>query len=387
MKKLLLAISLIFLFITIPAHAADKNSACSTTLSSDEQELYNIIMEYRKSLGLPSIPVSPSLSFVAQTHVRDLQAHPPSGACNMHSWSTYGSWSACCYTPDHAQAQCMWNKPGELTGYQGYGFEISYGGSLNATPAGALRGWQSSSGHNAVIANTGIWKSHSWKAVGIGIYGSYAVVWFGEEDDPCSSAATKTSLFDAVNSGEIKQVKAAIAAGADVNEKDEYGTTVLYYAARKADKELVGLLLSNGADANILNNEGDTPLYYAVKGDDTGEIDNIDVVRLLIEKGADVNAKNGSILWTAARYGELDVVKLLLSHKADPNLANALHAAALGGNLEITQLLLANGADPTLKDYKGQTPLDIIKGPEMSVYEDQAKIIKALKAAMQKNKK
>ncbi len=37
--------------------------------------------------------------------------------------------------------------------------------------------------HNAVIINDGMW-SRSWKAIGIGIYGNYAVVWFGNEEDP-----------------------------------------------------------------------------------------------------------------------------------------------------------------------------------------------------------
>lgn len=199
--------------------------------------------------------------------------------------------------------------------------------------------------------------------------------------------AHATEITDAAKNGDKDTVKELLNKGVNVNEKDEYGSTALYYVASQGDKELVELLLANVADVNMVNNEGDTPLYYAVKGDDTGEIDNIDVVRLLIDRGADVNAKHGSILWIAARYGELEVIKLLLSHKADPNAALALHAAALSGNLEIIQILLANGADPTLKDNNDKTPLDIIKGPEMSVYEDQAKIIKALKDAMQKNKK
>jgi hypothetical protein len=37
-----------------------------------------------------------------------------------------------------------------------------------------------------VIVNSGTWARITWRAVGIGIYGSYAVVWFGEESDPCS---------------------------------------------------------------------------------------------------------------------------------------------------------------------------------------------------------
>jgi dienelactone hydrolase len=78
----------------------------------------------------------------------------------------------------------MWSKPRELTKYPGNGYEISYwDGSENATAAGALASWKQSSGHNAVIINQGIWGSHPWQAIGIGIYKGYSVVWFGEEVD------------------------------------------------------------------------------------------------------------------------------------------------------------------------------------------------------------
>ena len=45
----------------------------------------------------------------------DLERHPPSGQCNTHSWSANARWSACCYTRDHAQARCMWDKPREIS--------------------------------------------------------------------------------------------------------------------------------------------------------------------------------------------------------------------------------------------------------------------------------
>ncbi len=154
-------------------------------LNDQENELYRIIMEYRKQNGLPNIPLSSSLSFVAQTHVKDLAVNRPDrNDCNLHSWSSNGTWTPCCYTPDHAQAKFMWSKPRELTKYLGNGYEISYwDGSENATADGALNVWKESPGHNAVIVNQGIWKNNPWKAIGIGIYKGYAVVWFGEESD------------------------------------------------------------------------------------------------------------------------------------------------------------------------------------------------------------
>jgi hypothetical protein len=162
-----------------------STNPCETVLSAKEQRLYRLLMEYRSSKGLPPIPLSPNLSFVAKTHVRDLQANPPSGKCNFHSWSDAGSWTPCCYTDDHARAQCMWAKPRELTEYPGNGYEIASWSSGQNSPETALAGWKGSRLHNAVIINSGSWARIKWGAVGVGIYGSYAVVWFGEESDPC----------------------------------------------------------------------------------------------------------------------------------------------------------------------------------------------------------
>jgi hypothetical protein len=79
----------------------------------------------------------------------------------------------------------MWNKPRELTSYPGNGYEIASWSSGPNDPGTALSGWRSSPLHNAVILNSGMWARLKWKAIGVGIYGSYAVVWFGEESDPC----------------------------------------------------------------------------------------------------------------------------------------------------------------------------------------------------------
>ncbi len=148
-------------------------------------------MEYRKQNGLKPISISKSLTLVAQTHVKDLQTYRPDTAanCNPHSWSSNGSWTPCCYTPNHAQAACMWAKPGELTSYTDYGYEIvvvfndSQRKGLPVSASAALRSWKTSPGHNAVILSKGVWKTKKWKSIGIGIGTGYAIVWFGEAAD------------------------------------------------------------------------------------------------------------------------------------------------------------------------------------------------------------
>ncbi len=73
-------------------------------LTPTEKELYKLINEYRSQKGLPAIKLAVSLSFVARTQAKDQTENFKDGKrCNMHSWSAKGSWSSCCYTPDHKQ--------------------------------------------------------------------------------------------------------------------------------------------------------------------------------------------------------------------------------------------------------------------------------------------
>jgi hypothetical protein len=166
----------------LPQSARKKPVRASGRFSDDEVQLYNMLMDYRRSHGQYSIPLSPSLSRVARLHVRDLEAHPPSGACNLHSWSKYGPWQPVCYNGSQS-VELMWSKPRELTDYSGNGYEIAAWTSGCMLPDLAMNLWEGSSSHDAVILNSGNWERLRWKAVGLAISGSYAVVWFGEESD------------------------------------------------------------------------------------------------------------------------------------------------------------------------------------------------------------
>ena len=174
-----------------PLPLPDEPGYC---LTAEEAKLASLINAYRGSHGLPAVPLSRSLSTVAQWHVRDLQWHNPNSgmdsrgqACNMHSWSNEGHWTPVCYTSDHAYASGMWLKPTEITRgiYTSYGFEIAAGGrGWTATAEGALTLWTKSSAHNAVILEEGVWAGYNWPAMGIGIYEGYVVVWFARMSDP-----------------------------------------------------------------------------------------------------------------------------------------------------------------------------------------------------------
>lgn len=169
-------------------------AAQEVCLSVEERTLYDLLMSYRKSKKLPAIPYSSKLTRVAQAHVRDLAAHfdyENRGDCNPHSWSANGSWTPCCYTNDHKQAACMWNKPKEISGYESEGYEIAFFSSDGADAHESLEGWKNSAGHNPVIVNSGTWQKATWEAIGIGIFGPYAVVWFGQLADPSTISVCK----------------------------------------------------------------------------------------------------------------------------------------------------------------------------------------------------
>ncbi|MCB0493326.1 MAG: hypothetical protein KDC93_13015 [Cyclobacteriaceae bacterium] len=162
-------------------------------LSQEEKKLFDLIMDYRKSKKLKPIPFSAKLTKVAQTHVRDLMEnydYGSRGECNPHSWSDKGDWSSCCYTSDHAQASCMWDKPREISGYEGNGFEIAYYSSGGANAEEGIEGWKKSPGHNPLLINSGTWSKLEWKGIGVGIYGQYGVVWFSDGEQESSKIIT-----------------------------------------------------------------------------------------------------------------------------------------------------------------------------------------------------
>jgi len=184
-------INTLVIFIMMNAFGLSTDSYTDQScITEQEYRLYELVNEYRKENGLPAISLSASLSIVAGAHVWDLDNNQPDhGKCNMHSWSDEGPWNECCYTEDHKKASCIWSKPSELTSYEGNGYEVAYYSSWsvdeqNDMAWAALEGWKRSPGHNRIILNKYAWKRLKWKAMGVGIYGNYAVVWFGEKEDP-----------------------------------------------------------------------------------------------------------------------------------------------------------------------------------------------------------
>ena len=127
--------------------------------------------------------------------------------------------------------------------------------------------------------------------------------------------APNISIHEAAKTGNIEAVKQHLAAGTDVNAKNDDGTTPLRLAAFYGHMEIVELLIEKGADVNAKEEDGFTPLHYA----ETKEF-----TELLIAKGADVNAKND--------YGETPLDKV----KNNPKITDLLrkHGGKTGEKLK-----------------------------------------------------
>ena len=105
--------------------------------------------------------------------------------------------------------------------------------------------------------------------------------------EPPTAKAPDIPLWEAAMNGNIEAVTQHLAAGADVNVKDDnWGAPPLHFAARNGHKDVAELLVVKGAAMNTKDDDGRTPLHL-VAGTGHNEI-----TELLIAKGADVNAKD-----------------------------------------------------------------------------------------------
>ena len=146
----------------------------------------------------------------------------------------------------------------------------------------------------------------------------------------------------------------------DVNTQDNIGETALMKAITNGDLEIVKSLIEKGADVNIKAKyaTGYTALMLASLEPD------IKIIKLLIKKGADVNANEGAILpWalTSSKNKELKkIVKLLIEKGADIKGKNgrlALIKAVEKDYTEIARFLIKKRADVNVKNKDGMTAL------------------------------
>lgn len=198
------------LIAMLPAVAARATPVPENTgvcLNAEEAALVQLVNDYRVQNGKPALPATRWLNTTAQWKVWDRIANSAVvGNCNTHSWSAAmpALWEAVCYTPDHALAQQMWRKPYQISGhvYTGSGYENTADAGVPMTAAQALAQWQSSTAHRNVILNEGAWSGVTFRGLGVGVAGNYAVLWFGDAVDPggtmapCPGDALFASTFE-----------------------------------------------------------------------------------------------------------------------------------------------------------------------------------------------
>jgi len=205
-----------------------------------------------------------------------------------------------------------------------------------------------------------------------------------------------------------------VAAGADVNQTTFYGWSPLLTATQNRHYKLAAWLLDHGADPNLANKGGWRPLYLATdnRNIESGDypvrrpdMDHLDFIKLLVDKGADVNARvcgvqstpkeckgdttetrtNFTMQWLyedgatpflrAAQSGDIVLMKYLLAHGADPKIATQHNDTALSvasglgwvegvtfewseaDNLEVVKMCLDAGIDVNAADFEGRTAL------------------------------
>jgi ankyrin repeat protein len=268
-----------------------------------------------------------------------------------------------------------------------------------------------------------------------------------------------TPLLYAARDGRLEAARMLVAAKADVNLRDANAITPLIMAIVNNRLEVARFLMANGADIHAADWYGRTPLWAAIETrnmdvDNASFVNSIDrepflqVIATLLERGADPNIQmkevppirraflrvTGSLAWvdftgqtpflTASLAADLDVMRLLLAHGADPKIPTfagttalmaaagvnwvfdqtydegpaarleavrlchelgldvnavnsmgltALHGAANRGSDDIIQFLVDKGATLDVKDKEGRTPLTWAEGVFLATHPGRPK--------------
>jgi uncharacterized protein len=194
-------------------------------------------------------------------------------------------------------------------------------------------------------------------------------------------------FFSAIRSGDSIKVNALLKQRPSlINAHAKSGASIILYAVYVNHPEIAESLIATGVEPNIFEAAAtgsvervrqllkqDPGLVHAWSSDGWTALHlnwgHLDVAKLLIESGADINVNsknqlNATPLQGAVASNQIDLARLYISHGANVNCrseegGSPLHEAAGNGFLDFAQLLIENGANVNQKDDNGKTPLAI----------------------------
>jgi len=194
----------------------------------------------------------------------------------------------------------------------------------------------------------------------------------GADPGLSSTASTKqerrppggmTALLFASRQGKLEAARALLDGGADINEAGADNTSPLLIAVVNGHYDLATLLIERGANPNIADANGRTPLYAAIDlrnvqwsqapAPELPQPEHLALIAKLLDAGADPSIK---MTGQVGHRGSFDM------RWTDLKGGTAFSRAAWNGDIEVMRLLLAHGADPKVVTDKGETALLLLAG-------------------------
>lgn len=173
----------------------------------------------------------------------------------------------------------------------------------------------------------------------------------------------------AARDGQAYKIVGYLSEGGHPDDTDESRIRLLHIAAARRQVEVVRLLIEAGADVNAIDYDGRSPLYEAIADSfpvpappDRVANSRI-IVAMLLDAGANPDVGGYVALSAAAQRNDLDIVRRLIGAHAEVNIAEPgefrtpLLSAVNCADPQIVSMFLAIGADPNDTDRRGQSPL------------------------------